>query len=357
MNEFVLNKIYKIILWLLRILLWGLVAVAVIYLCYVLSDILVVFAVSVLLALIFDPFVSMIEKKGLNRILSSLIIFAVFFFIIYLIFSFLVPSFIQQMKQLIEKVKVYLTFTQIRKIGTEVQKTIPLIKSGDLQERITRYISVQVENSFNYFSTLFSTVLSTIAILVIVPFITFFLVKDNKKIIRGILNIIPNKYFEMSYYVIKKITFQLSRYARAWIFDASFVGCTMGVGLYFIGIDNALPLGVIAGFGHLVPYFGPVIGGIPAILISLIQYGDFSRVPHIVILVLATYAFDNGIVQPFVFSKSLDIHPVIIILLIIAGGQLFGIIGMLLAIPTATVIKTFTKEIYFAFTNYKIAKL
>jgi predicted PurR-regulated permease PerM len=161
----------------------------------------------------------------------------------------------------------------------------------------------------------------------------------------------------MSYYVIKKITFQLSRYVRAWIFDASFVGCTMGIGLYFIGIDNALPLGVIAGFGHLVPYFGPVIGGIPAILISLIQYGDFSRVPYIVFLVLATYAFDNGIVQPFVFSKSLDIHPVIIILLIIAGGQLFGIIGMLLAIPTATVIKTFTKEIYFAFTNYKIAKL
>jgi putative permease len=357
MNELVLNKIYRIILWLLRILLGGIASVAIIYLCYVLSDILVVFAVSVLLALIFDPFVSMIEKKGLNRLLSSLIIFAVFFFIIYLIFSFLVPSFIQQMKQLIEKVKVYLTFTQIRKIGTEVQRTIPLIKSGDLQERITRYISVQVENSFNYFSSLFSTVLSTIAILVIVPFITFFLVKDNKKIIRGILNVIPNKYFEMSYYVIKKITFQLSRYVRAWIFDASFVGCTMGIGLYFIGIDNALPLGVIAGFGHLVPYFGPVIGGIPAVLISLIQYGDFSRVPYIVVLVLATYAFDNGIVQPFVFSKSLDIHPVIIILLIIAGGQLFGIIGMLLAIPTATVIKTFTKEIYFAFTNYKIAKL
>lgn len=357
MNEFVLNKIYNIILWVLRIILWGSVAVAIVYLCYLLSDMLVVLAVSFLLALIFDPFVTLIERKGINRLLSSLIIFAVFFFIIYLIFSFLVPSFIQQMRQLIEKVKVYLTFTQIRKIGTEVQKTIPLIKSNDLQERITRYISVQVENSFYYFSTLFSTLLSTIAILVIVPFITFFLVKDNKKIVRGMLNIVPNKYFEMSYYVIKKVAYQLSRYVRAWIFDASFVGCTMGIGLYFIGIDNALSLGVIAGFGHLVPYFGPVIGGIPAILISLIQYGDFSRVPYIIFLVLATYAFDNGIVQPFVFSKSLDIHPVIIILLIIAGGQLFGIIGMLLAIPTATVIKTFTKEIYFAFSNYKIAKL
>jgi putative permease len=350
MNEIVLNRISKFTLRAVAVFIF-------LYLCFLLSDILIVFVISILLSLIFDPFVSMIEKKGLSRLLSSLIIFAVFFFIIYLIFSFLVPSFIQQMKQLIEKVKIYLTFTQLRKIGTEVQRTIPLIKSGDLQERMTNYISVQVENSFNYFSTLFSSLLTTIAILVIVPFITFFLVKDNKKIIRGILNIVPNKYFEMSYYVIRKVTFQLSRYVRAWIFDATFVGCAMGIGLYFIGIDNALPLGVIAGFGHLVPYFGPVIGGIPAILISLIQYGDFSRVPHIIFLVLATYTFDNGIVQPYIFSKSLDIHPIIIILLIIAGGQLFGIIGMLLAIPTATVIKTFAKEIYFAFSNYKIAKL
>src|ERR1035437_7019131 len=327
MNEIALNRISKFTL-------RGLAVLVFLYLCYLLSDLLIVFVVSVLLSLIFDPFVSMIEKKGFSRLLSSLIIFAVFILIIYMIFSFLVPSFIQQMKQLIEKVKVYLTYTQLRKIGTEVQRTIPLIKSGDLQERITNYISVQVENSFNYFSTLFSSLLSTIAILVIVPFITFFLVKDNQKIIRGILNIVPNKYFEMSYYVVKKVTFQLSRYVRAWIFDASFVGCAMGVGLYFIGIENALPLGVIAGFGHLIPYFGPVIGGIPAILISLIQYGDFSRVPHIIFLVLATYTFDNGIVQPYIFSKSLDIHPIIIILLIIAGGQLFGIIGMLLATYT-----------------------
>jgi putative permease len=235
MNEIVLNRISKFTLRAAAVLIF-------LYLCYLLSDILIVFVISVLLSLIFDPFVSMIEKKGLSRLLSSLIIFAVFFFIIYLIFSFLVPSFIQQMKQLIEKVKIYLTFTQLRKIGTEVQRTIPLIKSGDLQERMTNYISVQVENSFNYFSTLFSSLLTTIAILVIVPFITFFLVKDNKKIIRGILNIVPNKYFEMSYYVIRKVTFQLSRYVRAWIFDASFVGCAMGIGLYFIGIDNALPL-------------------------------------------------------------------------------------------------------------------
>src|ERR1035437_6833985 len=150
MNEIVLNRISKFTL-------RAVVVFMLLYLGYLLSDILIVFVISILLALIFDPFVSMIEKKGLNRLLSSLIIFAVFIFITYMIFSFLVPSFIQQMKQLIEKVKVYLTPGQLRKVGAEVQKTIPLIRSGDLQERMTNYISVQVENSFNYFSTLFSS--------------------------------------------------------------------------------------------------------------------------------------------------------------------------------------------------------
>jgi putative permease len=349
MNELVLNKVSKFSLRAIAILLF-------LYLCYLLSDLLIVSAISVLLALIFDPFVSMIEKKGINRFVSTLIIFAIFILFIYLIFSFLVPSFIQQFNQIIEMFKRYLTDSKLRNMGNEVHKAIPIIKPGDLQEKITKYISIQMENSFDYITKLLSGILSTAIILVIVPFITFFMVKDNKKIIRGILNIVPNKYFELSYYVIKKVTFQLSRYVRAWIFDATIVGSIMGFGLYFIGVQNALPLGVIAGLGHLVPYFGPVIGGIPAIIIALIQFGDFSKTPLIVILVLAAYTFDNGIVQPFIFSKSLDIHPIIIILLIIAGGQLFGVIGMLFAIPTATVIKTFTNEIYFAYSNYKIAK-
>ena len=161
----------------------------------------------------------------------------------------------------------------------------------------------------------------------------------------------------MSYWILKKVSVQLGRFVRAWIFDATFVGFTCGIGFYFIGIPNALPLGIIAGLGHLVPYFGPIIGGIPAIIISIIQYGDLSHVPYIFLLMLIVYTLDNGLVQPYVFSKSVDMHPIVIILLIIAGSQLFGVFGMLLAIPTATVLKTAATEIYFAFKNYKIARI
>ena len=80
-------------------------------------------------------------------------------------------------------------------------------------------------------------------------------------------------------------------------------------------------------------------------------------VPLIILIVTLTYTVDNGFVQPYVFSKSVDIHPILIILLIIAGSELFGLIGMLLAVPAATVTKTAVTEIYFAYKNYSIARL
>ena len=161
----------------------------------------------------------------------------------------------------------------------------------------------------------------------------------------------------MTYWIMKKVSLHLGLYVRAWIFDATFVGILLGFGFYIIGIPNALPLGVIAGLGHLIPYFGPIIGGVPAIILSIMINGDLSQVPLIIIVVLGVYAVDNGFVQPYIFGKSVDIHPILIILLIIAGGQLFGLIGMLLAIPVATVVKTMIKEIVFAFKNYRIVRV
>jgi predicted PurR-regulated permease PerM len=166
---------------------------------------------------------------------------------------------------------------------------------------------------------------------------------------------LPNRYFEMSYWIMSRISIQLGRYVRGWIFDATFVGFSCGIGFALLGVPNAFALGIIAGFGHLIPYFGPVIGGVPAILL-LIVTNKFSVIPFIILLIILIYVFDNGFVQPYVFSKSVGMHPVVIILLIIAGEQLFGILGMLFAVPVATVIKTFAAEFYFALKRYKIAR-
>lgn len=337
--------------------LWIAVAIIFLYLFYLLTEILIILALSILLAFIFAPFVSMLEAKGFNRLTSTLLIFGIFGFIIYFSLSIIIPKFVFQMNQIISSLEGISFVEEIRALEITILHYIPFLKQGELTTRIELFLSSQLTNIINSITEVLSSIVSVIAILVIVPFITFFLLKDSRRILQGIMHTVPNKFFEMSYYVLKKVTLQLGLFVRAWIFDATFVGVMIGFGFYFIGVPSALPLGVIAGLGHLIPYFGPVIGGIPAIIVSIVQQGDLSQVPLILLVVLITYALDNGFVQPYVFGKSVDMHPIVIILLIISGGILFGLMGMLLAVPVATVIRTFSKEIYFAKKNYKIARV
>jgi len=349
MPETTYKKTVKLILWIAGTIL-------LLYLIYLLADVIIILALSVLLAFIFAPVVFMLEQRGFSRLSSTFIAFAALAILIYLGLSVFIPKFSFQMNQLITRLEEFSLTEQLKAVQDWLTTSLPFLDLSNLLTRVEEFFSSQLVNSVASLSSLLTSIVSVIAFLVIVPFITFFLVKDSKRILQGMLQMMPNKYFEMAYWIIKKVSLKLGLFVRAWIFDATFVGILIGFGFYLIGIPNALPLGVIAGLGHLIPYFGPIIGGIPAIIISIMS-GDTSQIPLIIIIVLGVYTIDNGFVQPVVFGKSVDIHPIMIILLIIAGSQLFGLIGMLLAVPVATVIKTMVKEINYAFKNYRIARV
>jgi predicted PurR-regulated permease PerM len=350
MSDLIQKKFFKFILSLIAVLLIA-------YFSYLLINIFIIVAISILLGFIFAPFVRLLEGRGFSRTISTLIIFAIFSFLIYLGLSVVIPKLFYQMDQLLVALKNFSLNEELASIEDKILGVFPLFNKGELSQKVQTIISTSFNDSINHITQFLSGVISVIAVILIVPFITFFLLIDSAEIHKALIHIVPNKYFEASYWILKRISLQLGRFVRGWIFDATFVGMAIGFGFYFIGLPSALPLGVIAGLGHLIPYFGPVIGGVPAIILSIVQMGDLSQVPLIMMIVILTYALDNGIVQPYVFSKSVDMHPIIIILLIITGSELLGIIGMLLAVPVATVIRTATTEIYFAIKNYKIAKL
>lgn len=350
MKEFTFKNIVSLLLWIAG-------GCLLLYLLYLISGVLIIFIISVLLAFIYQPFVSTLEKKGLNRVAAILAAFALTGFAIYFTISYLVPNLLYQIDQFATMLHVVALHDRMLAIEKEIHKLLPFFTVGQLTKRFESFISHGIINSFDQITPFLLNIFSVLILVVIVPFITFFILKDSKIIMRGMLQVMPNNYFEISYWIMKKVAVQLGRYVRGWVFDAVFVGIACGLGYYIIGVNNSLPLGLISGMGHLVPYFGPIIGGIPAIVISVIQYGNFSQVPSIIIMILIVYIIDNGLIQPYVYSKSVDMHPLIIILLILIGSQLFGVLGMFLAIPTATVVKTLVKEIYFALKNYKIARL
>ncbi|MFA3783008.1 AI-2E family transporter [Melioribacteraceae bacterium 4301-Me] len=340
-----------------RIILAAIILFVLIYLSYIFYDIIIMITISLLVSLIFNPFVNMLEKMGFERLVSSLIVLTVSALLIVSGFWFLIPKIVNQFNAISKNI----THENIQFLSSEIEnfvnKFIPFVDAKEFVQLLNRKLANAVLSSVNNISNIVSSLLSLLALFIIVPFMTFFFLKDNKKIVKGIINIMPNKYFEVSYWVIRKISISLGKFVRGWIFDAVIVGVLAGTGLAILGVNNAMSIGFVAGVGHLIPYFGPIIGGIPAILISVAQFGDLSMLPKIVILFIIVYAVDNGFIQPNIYSKSTDLHPLVIIILIIMGSQLMGIFGMLLAVPTATVIKTAAKEIYYGYKNYRITRV
>jgi len=329
----------------------------IIYLSYLFFDIITLLIIATLIALIFNPLVTILENRGIDRLLSVLIVFLLSGVVIFVGLSVLIPKIIFQMQTLaatVTKENVNILFIQIEE---ELNKYMPFVDSTQFADKVEEFISGLLFQSINNISNIVSSIVSVLAISVIVPFMTFFLLKDNTQIIKGIVNIVPNRFFEFSYWVIDQISFKLGRFVRGWIFDAFLVGTIAAIGLTILGIQNSITIGFVAGVGHLIPYFGPLIGGLPAIIISLIQFGDFSKLPEIITMFVIIYTVDNGYIQPNIFSKSTDMHPIMIILLILMGSQIFGIFGMLLAVPAATVVKTAARAIYFGLKNYKIISL
>lgn len=324
---------------------------------YLFAQLIFMLALSVLISLIFVPVVTFLEKYKFSRILATLTVFVAFGFLLYLGFSIFIPKIGSQLNSLIVKLSEVSVEDQIVKAEHKVREIFPFISEGMIVHKAESFLTKFAEESIVNFASFLGSVFSMAAVIFLMPFIIFFLIKDRDKLIKGMITFLPNKYFEMSYWIINKITMQLGHFVRGWIFDATYVGFACGLAFYLIGVENAVALGVIAGVGHLVPYLGPVIGGIPALLISLLQYGNLSAAPLIILALTIIYVTDNGFVQPYVFSKQINLHPLLIIVLIIAGGQLLGIVGMIFAVPTATVVKTAAQEIYFVFKNYNIAKV
>ena len=341
----------------IRILLPLLILLVISYLVLELINILVLIVLSILLAFILRPLVKYLEFLKIPHTYACLIsILVAIGFIGFLIYYF-VPIIASQLDNLFLLLRDLKIQDLISKIERRISTIFPFIKRGDLSKQFSKLVQGYFETLFTDISAFIPKLFSIAAFILITPFITFFILKDSRNLKLGLVNILPNRYFEMAYEILEKVSIEIGRFVRGWILDAMFLGACIMVGLYLLGIENFVMLGVLAGVGHLIPYLGPLIGAIPAILVSYYQLGNFSFALPIVILFAIVYTVDNGFVQPVIYSKSLKIHPVVIILLILIGNELFGLVGLLLAVPVANVIRVLATEIYRGYKSYRIVKI
>ncbi|MBU2645586.1 AI-2E family transporter [bacterium] len=199
-------------------------------------------------------------------------------------------------------------------------------------------------------SSVISKISNIVSIWLVAPFVFLFLLVDNGEIKRSLIQLTPNRYFEMVLTIIDNVDDAIGKYLRGTLLECSLVGFSFMACLFLIGIDLqwALLIGIIAGLANAIPFLGPAIGMVVGMAYALIAEDMQPVLPYIdpdniVLWVLITVgivqALDNVVFQPIVLGSAVSLHPLVVIFGVMGGSVIFGFAGMLFAIPTIVIVK------------------
>jgi predicted PurR-regulated permease PerM len=147
---------------------------------------------------------------------------------------------------------------------------------------------------------------------------------------------VPASYVETTISVVAEINILVGKYLRGLAADCIFVGALASLGLWLVGINYPIMLGIVSGVANVVPYLGPIIGCTVASLVALMQYNSVDPVLNVIILYIVIKLMDDLLIQPLMIGKSVHLHPMLLVITLIVGEKLFGISGMILGVPVVT---------------------
>jgi predicted PurR-regulated permease PerM len=179
--------------------------------------------------------------------------------------------------------------------------------------------------------------------IILVLILTFYLLKDFALIKETLHSIVPRKSRSQARKILHEIDHSLGNYVRGQVLISSIIGVSSYMALLFLGVEFALILGIIAGITNIIPYFGPFIGAVPAVVVALL------RSPALALKVIIVYTIiqqiESHLIAPQILGKSMGLHPVVVIMALIAGGQFFGIPGMIVAVPVVAVVRILIRNL------------
>lgn len=331
-------------------------AAVVIIILYSYSNLALYALIALLFSYLLDPIVNRMQASGLNRTLSIVLVLTTVLVFIFWVSTSIVPMVAGRMAALTRQLQTENLINIANLIEIQLRTSFDFIPDGYLRENV----AVIVEDIFNFdrFSDVIGNLIglftNIFAALIIIPFATFFFLKDGHKIRRDMLQLVPNKYFETTLSLIDKIETRLGYYFRSVLLQCTIVGATSWIALSIAGLDNAGSVGLTIGVANTIPYFGPILGYLLSIIIAIIETGDFSLIIPCILAVMFAQLLDNIVLQPLIFSKSADMHPVAILFIVMIGAQTAGVLGMLVAIPIATILKITVNQISWSINNYYI---
>lgn len=360
----------------LKRLQWGLVVFAVLWVIWLLGAVLTPFVLAALLAWLGDPLVDRLEARGRSRPVAVTLVFLLMLLLVALVLVILVPMVVGQIKDLIASWPTYQAWMvnwfqtnakpwldralglagmeeySLRSIDTD--QIVALVRShwqeaGGMATSTFGFV-------FGYLSRS-GMVLVVLAInIVLVPILTFYFLRDWDKLIARIAALIPRDHLATVSRLARESSESLGGFLRGQFLVMLAQGAIYAIGMSAVGLRMGLLIGIIAGLISFIPYLGATVGIVLALVAAIVQEGGFNWT--LLILVSVVFAIgqlaESYVLTPRLVGDKIGLHPVAVIFAVMAGGQLFGFLGMLLALPVAAVANVLLR---FANERYTASKL
>jgi predicted PurR-regulated permease PerM len=303
------------------------------------------FLVSGLLYYLFRPIVSFFEQYRVPRTISILLIYGIFIGLFVLLGFLIGPTLKEQFQRLIDNLPAMLEVAKQR--FAELNQN-PWISKNINWDEISQYFIDYVKNSYKEIGSniagFFRVITNILVVFVTVPFILYYMLKEGEKAPQFILRFLPKEVREEGLKILSDMDHALSSYIKGQVLISVFVGFVVYMGYLIIGIEYSLILALVTMFTNIIPFIGPLIGTVPAIIVALID--SPAMVLKVLIVAVVAQQLEGNVVSPWIMGKSLDIHPLTIILVLLVAGSLGGFLGLLLAVPTYAVLKVIVSHAY-----------
>jgi len=349
-----------------------LIAVIIIFvsLCtWFLFNVIAYVIIGLVLSLVLQPITKLLNKIKIwkfqfPKFLSAIVTLAIFWSLLFLFFRFLIPIVASEANEisLIDPSKI------VKSLDHPIQQVTNILSNLNIYTGNETNISEVIVNrvmgivSLSDFSMFFSSLANVIGSLFVaffaITFITFFFLKDDRLFIKLFIAFASVEFELEVKHVMLSIKKLLMRYFLGIIFDVFvvFVLTTIGMFILGLGFQHALVLGLVGGLFNIVPYVGPIISILFGMLIGILTHADadfYIEVLPLLSWMLLVYVvvdiLDATLIQPYIFSNRVKAHPLEVFLVILSAGTLAGVPGMILAIPTYTVLRVIAKEFFYQF--------
>ncbi len=309
------------------------------FLVFKIRGILAPFIFAIILAYIFNPALGFLQKHGFSRMGALIALYFALAGLIFISATEVVPLIISELDTFSESLPLYTGRMQdaLNVLHKEYSRVgIPQSLRQALDDAIGRGEAGLLDVTGRIVDGCIGTVSYLIG-LILAPVIAFYILKDLTSLKKAVVNGIPHRYRGDVLALLQAIDETVGGFILGHVLVSILVGVLCAVGLYLLQIDFALLLGLVAGITNFIPYFGPVIGAVPALFIAMLKSPRHSF--YVLIMYTIIQQVESGILVPAIIGDKVGLHPLAVIFILLAGGELFGLLGLLLSVPTVAIGK------------------